>query len=50
MLRKKLFDRALMCALILCPWVRCLYAQGTWPQKKGEAYVQFQSILPSLSI
>ncbi len=46
MLRKELFVRALLSALALCIG-KMSFAQGSWTQKKGEGYVQFQSILPA---
>ena len=46
MLSKKLFERALMCALTLCISFPS-FAQGPWTQVKGQGYVQFQSILPA---
>ena len=46
MLSKKLCDRVLMCALMLSVSISA-FAQGPWTQKKGEGYIQFQSVLPA---
>ena len=46
MLSNKILDRVLIGAILLC-FSFSSFAQGPWTQKKGEGYIQFQTILPA---